>query len=301
VPEWQGASLAGKTLWVVCEQGFGDLFQFARYLPRLKELGAQVWLECHPGTRRLFEDLPWLAAVWELGTAPPVAVETADAWVSLMSLPQRLAVGVTELGLTQPFLQVPAEAIADWAHKLAQLAPRPRLGVVWSGSVTNLAGRRRSVSLADLAPLSALAAQWVSLQVGEAAQQIATHPVWAERMIRLDPWLTDFAETAAAILQLDGVVTIDTSIAHLAGALGKPVWLLLPAYADWRWFQDEETTPWYPTMRLFRQTTPGDWSGPVARLVDALTDWLAKHPAETVGVIPHDDKASAVSIQGGSG
>ncbi len=263
LPQWLGQkSIAGKSLLLYAEQGLGDTLQFCRYVPLLQKLGATVSLAVQAALVSV------LADQW-----PDVAVAESFADVSgfdlatpLMSLPLALNTRLESIPAEVPYLRVAS------AEKMA--SDRPRIGLVWSGSSGHKNDKNRSIALATLAPLFEQPVDWVSLQPDlreTDLRWLADHPeVPIER-----PVLTDFAETARIMQGLDWVVTVDTAVAHLAGALGKLVWLLLPTGADYRWLLDRADSPWYPTARLFRQQVRGDWVGVVTQVKRAITDTIS--------------------------
>jgi Flp pilus assembly protein TadD len=268
---WQGEPLNGATILLHAEQGHGDTLHFVRYAPLVAALGGRVVLAVQPALKRLVAGMPGVAAVHALTDAFPAP----DFHCPLMSLPRLLG---TELGTIPsgiPYLYPPAEVIAEWLGR-----PLPgaglRVGLVWSGDPrpgllrANLTDRRRSMTLRDLAPLAeAPNVRFVNLQMGGAAAQLADPPAGMDIH---DPMgdVTDFADTAALVLRLDLVITVDTSVAHLVGAIGKPVWVLSRYDGCWRWLLDREDTPWYPTMRLFRQNKSGEWASVVKRVAEEL-------------------------------
>ena len=268
-PAWDGAPLAGRTLFIHAEQGLGSAIQFVRYVPRVAEAGGRVVLECQPPLKRLFAEALGLpdgpaAHVVTKGDAPLPAF---DVHAPLMSLPHRLGTTLATIPAEVPYLRAPAEACAGWAARLAN-APSPRIGLTWAGNRNHPNDRNRSLAAAALAPITdAAGASFFSLQVGQAEGVAAFAPA---AVSDLAPALTDFAETAAVIASLDLVISVDTAIAHLAGALAKPCWLLLPFPAEWRWLEGRDDSPWYPTFRLFRQRVRGDWGDVVARVAAAL-------------------------------
>lgn len=250
LPQWLGKEpIAGKSILLYAEQGLGDTLQFCRYVPVLQALGAKVSLAVQAPLVSL------LAGQW-----PDVPVAESFADVSgfdlatpLMSLPLALGTTLETVPAAVPYLQVRDEAAAATCG-------RPRVGLVWSGSAGHKNDKNRSMALSVLAPLFALPVDWVCLQpeVRESDRAwLIAHP----DVVLEQPVLTDFAETARVIAALDWVVTVDTAVAHLAGALGKAVWLLLPTGPDYRWLLDRTDSPWYPTARLFRQFVRGDWAG----------------------------------------
>ncbi len=260
-PMWTGDPLAGRTLLLRAEQGYGDTIQFARYAPLLAATGGRVILEVQPPLKRLLAGCPGAAAVVATGEPLP----PFDVYLPLLSVMRCLGTRpATFPGLAGPLRPDPALA-AGWAGRLGSRAVGRRLGLVWAGSPANTNDANRSVSPAALAPLLGLAGvRWFSLQTGPAAAALPAG------VADLSPGLHDFAYTAAALAQLDGLVTVDTAVAHLAGSMGVPVWLMLPFVPDWRWQLGRPDTPWYPSARLFRQAAPGDWPTVVAAVAAAL-------------------------------
>ena len=259
---WRGESLDGLSLLVHAEQGFGDALEMCRYVPLLVERAASVTLECRKGLGRLLRTLDPRLTVIEAGEAP---LPVCDRHVALMSLPHLFGTTLDTVPAVVPYLSVPAGA-ADFSD-LAGQAGR-KVGVVWSGSATRRDNRSRSFRPHDLAGLPGC--RIFSLQKGDAAAA-ASDLFDHGRFVDLAPRLADFADTAAAIAALDLVITADTAVAHLAGALGKPVWIVLahPTSA-FLWMTARSDSPWYPTARLFRQDRAGDWSGVIAELHQAL-------------------------------
>jgi len=258
-PPWRGEPLTGNAILIWAEQGMGDMLMFARYLPLLKQLGAaRVTLCCHPPLVPLLSGLEGVDLVLPQLQGQQ-AMPVQDLWALPLSLPFLTR---TLLG-TVPYLQAQP---GRWAERLP---PGFKVGLVWKGNPTFANDRHRSLPhLSLLQPLLDLPnITFVSLQKGQGEDELAGTAV-----LNLGGELTDFADTAALVTALDLVISVDTAVAHLAGALGKPVWLLLPARAtDWRWLRGQENSPWYPgVMRLFHQDQPGDWSGVVARLLSAL-------------------------------
>ena len=254
LPQWLGQEpVAGKSLLLYSEQGLGDTIQFCRYVPLLQHLGAKVSLAVQPAL------VPLLTGQW-----PDVAVADAfadvsgfDAATPMMSLP--LALGTTlETIPAAPYLKAPLGA-----ESLPSPAGRQRVGLVWSGSTGHKNDKNRSIPVSTLAPLFDLPVDWVCLQPELRETDLAWLAEYPEILLAR-PELSDFAETAQIIAGLDLVVTVDTAVAHLVGALGKPVWILLPTGADYRWLLERNDSPWYPTARLFRQKSRGDWSGVIA-------------------------------------
>lgn len=286
-PRWQGEPLAGRHVLVVAEGGLGDAIHFVRFASRLKAAGAgRVSLLCHPPLLRLFQGLPNVDAVASLGEAQ--GRTEGQLWVPLMSLPGLLDCRPDQAPSPFPYLSADPVAGDRWQARLPQAGRR--VGLAWQGNPAFENDSQRSLAdLAVLAPLGGIPGlTWVGVQKGPGADRPAP-PALA--LTNVGPWLEDMAETAALLCQLDLLITVDTAVAHLAGALGLPCWLLLPHYrVDWRWGGGsgdgngggQETSFWYPSLRLFRQATPGDWPEVVARLAPALAAWAA-------GKAPHHE------------
>lgn len=283
VPRWTGGPVAGKTgfqgkaptilLWA--EQGYGDVIQYIRYAPLVAELGASVLVACPPELQRLLSTVPGVSkgyGSWQEleGTGLPPKAEH-DLHAPILSLPYIFGTTLDTIPAVVPYLRAPAD-------------PEPlqgdgfKIGLVWAGSPKHVSDAARSMPLSMLSPLLKHFAQWYSLQVGEAVTQIKELGL-TKVLHDLSPRLHDFADTASVISQLDLVITVDTAVAHLAGALGKPVWILLPYRADWRWlqsrldgFQGKAVSPWYPTARLFRQPWSGNWIAPIIAVREALSN-----------------------------
>jgi tetratricopeptide (TPR) repeat protein len=268
-PLWRGEDPAGRTILVHAEQGYGDTLHFARYVPLLARRGARILLEAPPPLLPLLVSLDGVAGLFPPGEAPA----DFDCHISLMSLAGAFATRLETIPREVPYLAPPAAHIARWAALIDAL-PRPRIGIAWAGSATNRNDRNRSLPLERLLPLLDLAgASFVSLQrdlrPGDASL-LERHPGvarWGERF-------ADFADAAAVASGLDLIVSVDTAIAHLAGALARPVTIMLPYSAEWRWLRGREDSPWYPTARLFRQAAPGDWESVVTPLRAAAVQRL---------------------------
>ena len=262
-PCWEGDSSAGLQLLLLAEQGFGDAIQFARYVPLLQARGADVFLQCHPKLTALFETLDGSATVLPTGEPPP----PVDAHLPLMSLPHLLGITADSIPADCPYLRPPSDARAPPPGD-----GRPRVGLCWTGNPNHPDNPHRSLAFEGLTSVLARGdIDWRSLQFGPAAAEATGHlpedPAWTA-------CLEGFGNTAAALQSCDLVITVDTSTAHLAGALGRPVWLLLKYAPDWRWMIGRTDSPWYPTARLFRQAAPGDWTDVVARVDTALAIWM---------------------------
>src|SRR5471032_1994284 len=275
-PRWQGESLTGKAIAIGFEAGHGDMIQFCRYATRLKELGAaRVAIVCHPGLKTLFGTLPGVDQVW--GFDQPVPADGWDFWTLPMSLPKFFDTRVDHVYAPIPYLRADPQLVRHWPA----LLPRAglRVGLAWKGNANFENDADRSLrSLQMLAPLGAVAGvQFVSLQKG-AGEEEAAQPPDGMRLVDAAYALRDFADTAALIANLDLVISVDTAVAHLAGVLGVPCWLLLPDNrTDWRWLTERADTPWYPQMRLFRQRAggSGDWHGVIADVAAALAVLVA--------------------------
>ena len=264
-PEWRGEQLAGGRVLVHAEQGFGDAIQFCRYVPLMAQRGAKVILEVQPELKRLMAGLAGVHEAVRLGEALP----PFDCHIPLLSLPRVFGTRLDTIPADIPYLQAPPELVEAWREKLSGMAGL-RVGLAWAGSPQHMNDRNRSLALATLAPLAAVGgATYVVLQKGPAAAQAATPPA-GMKLVELGAELGDFADTAAVIANLDVVIAVDTAVAHLAGALGKPVWLLLPFAGEWRWLEGRSDSPWYPSMRLFRQPRPGAWGEVVEGVVQEL-------------------------------
>ncbi|MHB8621644.1 MAG: tetratricopeptide repeat protein, partial [Chloroflexota bacterium] len=268
-PAWDGRPLAGGRLLVMAEQGLGDTIQFVRYLPlAARACRGPIVLQCQPELRRLLRDVDGADEVAARGERlPPCSAAT-----SLMSLPRLLA-GQATIPASVPYLRPEPPLAATWRRRLATHAGA-KVGVVWAGSPGNRSDASRSLPAAALRPLAEVrGVSLFSLQKGDAAAEASA---LGPSLTDLAPHLTGFADTAAAVSQLDLVVSVDTSVAHLAGALGKPVWLLLAFAPDWRWLLGRADSPWYPTARLFRQPQPGRWEAPVRQAAEALSELAAR-------------------------
>jgi tetratricopeptide (TPR) repeat protein len=262
---WDGSAPAGKTLLLYAEQGLGDALQFARYLTLLAHAGARPLIHCVDALKPLIATVPGVSQA--LGNDEPLP--DYDAHFPLLSLPRIFATTAETIPGQTPYITISPPYRAAARATIDSSRGRFNVGLVWAGSKQHSNDRNRSCPLAALAPLFALPdITWFSLQQGEASQEL---DVFAdpERVVAL-PASASLVDTAALIAELDLVISIDTSIAHLAGALGCRCWLLLPFAPDWRWMLGRDDTPWYPTMRLFRQSRAHDWSSVVARVAADL-------------------------------
>ena len=254
--------VAGKRVLLVPEQGHGDMIQFARYAPLLAAQGAKVDVQTYVELKALMQTLDGVEDVVEPNEKEPAA----DIVTPLLSLPLVFATDLNSIPSRVPYLHAPPERLAAWRHRLGEHTRR-RVGLAWWGSQHI---SRRSLPIETLAPILSLPdLEFHALQKEIPAAHRAFMSAHSE-LLDHSADLGDFADTAALISLLDLVVTIDTSVAHLAGALGKPVWIMLQHTADWRWLLDRKDSPWYPTARLFRQKKPGDWQGVVGNVARAL-------------------------------
>jgi tetratricopeptide (TPR) repeat protein len=283
-PLWDGSDLAGRTILLHCEQGFGDTFQFVRYAQELIARGGRVLIRCRPELRSSLQNMRGIAGV--IGFDEPLPA--FDVHLLMLSLPWLLKTTLATVPAPIPYMAADPADVADWQAKLGPAEGRLRVGLAWTGNPLNWTNPSRSLSLSALAPLGAVPnLALYSLQKGFGSDE-ATHPPQGMSLIDRTAELIDFAQTAAFIECMDLVITVETAIAHLAGAMGKPVWTLLADPPDWRWLENRVDSPWYPTMRLFRQPSPGDW-GPVVRMVaDELRRWCDEQPLSFRGVENED-------------
>ena len=272
-PRWDGEPLEGRTILLTLERGFGDAIQFCRYAPMIEERGGRVALECPRPLWRLLESGRGIDTLVRPGEAPP----ECEIQAPLISLPAILGTRLESIPAEVLYLSPPAEAPSALAHALEATGTLTKVGIAWAGSTDHPRDRRRSCPLDHFLSLTAVpGVALLSLQKERTDDEVTLlrrHP----EIIDLSSWLDDFAATAAVVARLDLVIAVDTALAHLAGALARPVWTCLAFTPDWRWLVGREDTPWYPTMRLFRQPTPGDWGAVIERVADALeTDYGAK-------------------------
>lgn len=261
-PCWQGEPLVGRTILIHAEQGFGDTLQFCRYVPLVAELGAKVVFECHPQLVPLMENLAGDICVVAMGQPLP----PFDLTVPLLSLPLVFGTTVETIPDRVPYLTAPVARLPFWRAQIVDTKCF-RIGLCWAGKSYPDPGRSCPTDL--LAPLAEIKGMsWHSLQVG-----------WDKPlplpMTDCTGQIRDFGDTAALIAQLDLVITVDTAVAHLAGALGKPVWVMLPHSADWRWLLNRQDSPWYPTMRIFRQARLDSWQNAIQLVACSLVGKVA--------------------------
>ena len=253
---WDGSDPSSKTILIQTEQGFGDTFQFIRYVQLVKQRGARVIVECQPKTERL---LSGAAGVDEI-VSRDQAVPEFDRHIELLSLPHVFSTTLESIPAPPSYMSALPELIDAWRTRV-NTASGLKVGLVWRGNPLNTINPKKSVPIDKVAGLCALeGVAWFSIQLDADEGELAS--IRAHALIdHCGPQLTDWAETAALISELDLVITVDTGVAHLAGALGKPVWILLSHIPDWRWMMERQDSPWYPSARLYRQSAPSDWAG----------------------------------------
>ena len=275
---WIGQDLAGKTILLNYEMGLGDAIHFVRYVPLVAPGAGRVILECQEPLRELFCSVAGVDEVVSLQRDR--AFLTYDVHCSLMRLPELFRSNPATMPRTVPYLKASAARTAKWRKTLGPKLSQLRVGLVWGGSPEHQNDRQRSIALWSLASLATVPdVEFVSLQRGPAALQ-ALAPPPGMKLIDHSADFENMADTAAVIQELDLVISVDTSVAHLAGALGKAVWVLLAYVPDWRWMLDRPDTPWYPQMRLFRQSKIGDWSGPIQSITQQLRELVPEHPMQ---------------------
>ncbi|HEY9749802.1 MAG TPA: tetratricopeptide repeat protein, partial [Allocoleopsis sp.] len=282
-PLWDGSDLSGKTILIHTEQGFGDTIQFIRYLDLVAQKGGHIVVACQQALATLIQPLPHIEQLIVEGQPIP----KFDVHAPLLSLPKILGTQLESIPAQVPYLQPPHTSLPLAAPPETQL----KVGLVWSGNPTHPHNQQRSCPLQQFLPLLELpGVAFYSLQKGPQIADLTQLPN-SSAIQDLSSRLQDFSDTAAAIAQLDLVIAIDTSVAHLAGTLGKPVWLLLDTAPDWRWLTDREDSPWYPNMCLFRQIAPGNWPEVIERVGQALQKLLASRLPT-----PLDDLEAAITI-----
>jgi len=260
-PAWDGSELNGKRILLHAEQGFGDTIHFVRYAPLVAKRGGRVILHCQPELTSLLGSLPGIEQCVARGQPLP----EHDVQCALPSLPAVFKTTLDSIPAEVPYLRPDTEKAAFWRNRLAD-ERRLKVGLAWAGNPGQLNDRNRSMAAAELAPLARIQhVRWVCLQKGSAQSQLPPFELadWTSE-------LSDFSDTAALVDRLDLVLTVDTAIAHLAGAMKKPVWVMLAFLPDWRWLLDREDSPWYPGMQLFRQTKTSVWTDVIERVAARL-------------------------------
>jgi tetratricopeptide (TPR) repeat protein len=262
-PRWNGEELNGRTILIHAEQGFGDTLQFIRYLPMVAQRGGRIILACQKELARLFRQFEQVEQLVSEGEPLP----QFDVHCALLTLPMVFKTDLQSIPNQSPYLRADANLSSQWMERLPGAIAERKIGLTWSGRANYERERARSIELSTLASLANVAGvHFVSLQTGDAAKHSTKFP----GLLDFSDQLNDFADTAALIDNLDLVITIDTATAHLAGAMGKPVWAMLPHVPDWRWMLDRGDSPWYPSMKLFRQPRAGDWKPVVTDIVKML-------------------------------
>ncbi|WP_188262558.1 tetratricopeptide repeat protein [Azospirillum tabaci] len=269
-PPWGGEPLEGRRILLHAEQGFGDTIQFARYAPLVARAGGRVILDVHPLQFRLLRSLGPDIEVLVRGPAPA----PHDLHCPLMSLPRAFGTDLTSIPAPPAYLAAEADEVARWGRRIAEVdtgtGSGPRVGLVWAGNPNHRNDRNRSIPVERLAPLlDTPGPRLFSLQTGDAK---AARPA---ALPDLTAGIRDFADSAAILANLDLVIAVDTATIHLAGALGVPAWLMLPYAPDWRWLLDRADSPWYPSLRLFRQSRPGDWDSVLRAVATELERFAA--------------------------
>ena len=264
---WWGGDLRGKRVLAWTEQGLGDALMSMRFVPKLRERGASgVIVQCQPTLSRVMQSLPGVDRVVCEAVPPPSS--EFDFHVPIMSLPHLIGLQVENLPGPYPYLHPPKSDIAKWRARVGSDSVL-RIGLVWAGSRALRDDSRRSIALAEFAPLLTIPdVRVISLQKTDGADQLATYAS------QIDDWMSDcgdLMDTAALVSALDLVISVDTAVAHLAGALGKSVWLLNRAGSEWRWGRERDDTPWYPSMRLLHQTRQGSWTDVIAKIAEELS------------------------------
>ena len=266
-PRWEGEPRRRETVMLWGEQGTGDVIQFVRYAAMANPLCGRVVVACQSSLHRLIASAPGVDGVLERGAREDGGRPIA-AWAPLLSLPRLLGTTLETVPSTVPYLAPPTGAVETWRHRLA--GPGLKVGLTWAGNPKHRNDRNRSLPLAALTALARVpGVRLCALQKGPQAVE-AESPPPGMAIEALGPALGDFAETAAAIAVLDLVIAVDTAVAHLAGALGRPVWCLVPYAPDFRWLLGRADSPWYPSLRLFRQPAPGDWPAVIDAVATAL-------------------------------
>lgn len=266
-PRWDGRPIPGKTLLIHDEQGFGDTFQFLRMVPWVKERSqARVILEITPAIETLARRTKGFDELLIRGTLPPAF----DVHCEMMSLPMIMGLKLADLPGPIPYLPVDPKRLAKWRKRLAKL-PRPLVALAWAGQPKHYNDVNRSTSLATLAPLGVSKATFLAVQKGPKAEE-AKSPPPGMSVLSLSDEINDFEDTAAILSIADLLISVDSSPVHLAGALNRPVWVMLPFVPEWRWLLNRSDSPWYPSARLFRQAAAGDWAGVVNDMAAALCE-----------------------------
>jgi len=261
LPRWDGGDISGKTILIQTEQGYGDTFQFIRYAQLLKDKGARVIVECQPKTEELIARASGVDEVISRESDVP----KCDLRIELLSLPKIFGTTVDQIPATLPYIKPPRPLKETWAERFV-LAKGKKVGVVWRGNPLNTINPKKSVPIGEMAYICAVkGVHCFAIQLDASAEEIAALNARAH-VGALGEDIFDWSDTASLIDAMDLIISVDTGVAHLAGALGKPTWVMLADVPDWRWMLDREDSPWYPGMRLFRQAAAGDWRGVTERV-----------------------------------
>ena len=274
-PLWQRTDIKGLTILLHAEQGLGDVIQFVRYVPFVAQLGSKVVIECHKELKSLLKDVEGVQQVISQGEELPLF----DVHCPIASLPLIFNTTPYNISAKIPYIYLDPILVGRWKNKLLNDNSKLRIGLVWAGNPKHKNDKNRSIPLSYFVALEKLSdITFYSLQKGEASKEAKNLPV-GMKFVDLTEEIHDFSDTSALIECLDLTISVDTSVAHLAGAMGKPIWTLLPYKPDWRWMLGKEDSPWYPTMRLFRQPSPGDWESVITRVKDELLQISKKEKA----------------------
>lgn len=273
IPDWDGSSLKGMTILIQSEQGMGDQIQFARYIPRLKEMGARVVFECHKELIPLFESYEGIDRIVEKPYDRDSG-ENPDVCTQIINVPRIFNTNLNNMISDVPYLEANPAIVNKWRSRFD--SNLFNIGIVWAGNPNHRNDRNRSCKLENFDLLSSIPGiAFFSLQKNSVKDNSSGLPSGVE-VVNLGGYLSDFGDTAAIITCLDLVITVDTSVAHLAGALGRQVWTLIPYIPDWRWMLDRNDSPWYPTMRLYRQNETGNWQNVFSRILEDLKGYINK-------------------------
>lgn len=277
VPRYTSGNLHGRTILLLSEQGLGDTLMFARYAPMLAKRGAQVMIVAHTEVIDLLRTIPGVTRVVPFGNVMP----TFQLYARLLGLPRIFSTTLWNIPNQVPYLRVSPARIDKWKQRVAQDGASPgvrRIGLVWAGNSAHTRDVHRSMHLSDLAPLADVPDTiFYSLQKGS-RQDEAKNPTPGMKLIDIGPELNDLSDMGALLHNLDLLICVDTAPAHLAGALGRPVWTMISYSPDWRWLLNRDDSPWYPTMRLFRQPALRDWGSVVRSIREQLLKRDAAHP-----------------------
>ncbi|MHB8746494.1 MAG: tetratricopeptide repeat protein, partial [Gammaproteobacteria bacterium] len=269
-PLWDGEDISGRTILLHAEQGLGDAFQFIRYAPLVAERGARVVVECQSVLVQLLATVRGITRVVDNAER----LSGLDMHAPLLSLPNIFHTTLSSIPAQIPYLTADHELVESWRDKIGTVERKLKVGLVWAGNPSHQNDHNRSCSLQAYAPLARVpGVAFFSLQKGPAAVQLNDAPQGLNLIDYTDE-LVSYSDTAALLANLDLIISVDTSVVHLAGAMGKVVWALLPFAPDWRWLLDREDSPWYPTMRLFRQPQSGDWASVMESVRAAMLEFL---------------------------